>query len=99
MSDKNLDKILSNRDVPPVSSNLAARIIAAAAVQRNVPFYQIIIQEVLSMIVLPRPAYALAVCLFFGLIIGLQIQMGGETVETTSQDLFSFLEIQEGDWL
>jgi len=99
MSKQNIDQLLSKRGVPPVSSNLASRIIAAAEIQRDVPFYQIVIQEILSMIILPRPAYALAIFLFFGLIIGLQIQISGDTAEMSSQELFSFLEIQEGDWL
>ena len=98
MSHKDIDKMLLKREMPKASDDLAARIIAAAAVQKDVPFYQIVIQEILAMMILPRPAYALAVFLFIGLIVGLQVQMDTDTA-TISQELFSFLEVQEEDWL
>lgn len=98
MSNKDFEDVLLKRSVPPSSSNLASRIIEAAKVKNDVPFYQIIAHEVLSMIVLPRPAYVLATFLFIGLIIGLQIQIIPEA-NTATQNLFSFIEIQGEDWL
>lgn len=95
--DTNLNKILLKRDIPAPSSSLASRITTAATTtNQKAPLLDIIIKEVMGMIVIPRPAYALAACLVFGLIIGSQI---GVDTSVTTQDWFSFADIEEGDWL
>lgn len=93
--DTDLNNILHKNEVPPPSTNLAARIIEAATVQKETPFIHVAVQEIMNMIILPRPAYALATCLIFGLAIGFQI----DTEAVSVLDLFSFTEIEEGDWL
>lgn len=96
--DTRLNEILSKRDMPPPATNLASRIAEAAKIRKpgqSLP--DIIMQEIAAMIVIPRPAYAIAACLIFGLIIGSQI---GTDISLSAQDLFSFADItQEGDWL
>ena len=94
--DADLNKILLKRAMPAPNSNLVSRIAAAATINQKASLVGIIMQEVMGMIVIPRPAYALAVCLIFGLIIGSQI--GGD-ISVATQDWFSFADIEEGDWL
>ena len=98
--DTDLNNILSGRYVPPPSTNLASRIIAAANVNKDVPFVYVAMQEIMNMIVLPKPAYALTACLIFGLILGTQfgLQVDNDTISST-QDWFSFAQMEEGDWL
>lgn len=95
--DTDLNTMLNKRSVPPPSSNLASRIMEAARAEHKTPLIQSILRDIADMLILPKPAYALAACLVIGLVLGMQIEF--ENAATTTQDLFSFVEIEEGDWL
>lgn len=90
------NRILQKRSIPKPGNNLASRITAAATMQKHVPFHLIVMQEVMDMIVLPKPAYALAASLVLGLVVGFQIEMANDVA---IQDWFSFAQIEEEGWL
>jgi hypothetical protein len=91
---QDLDQILQRRFIPSPASNLASRIIEAAREpKKKRRFY--LVQEIFQMMEIPRPAYALAVCLVIGLVLGIQID---NAVNISEQDLLSFVEIDD-DWL
>lgn len=94
--DTKLNEILGKRVMTPPSTNLAARIIAAAEMRKNTPLIYIIIEEIAAMLVIPKPAYAVGACLVFGVMIGMEY---GVDTTMINQDLFSFIEVEEGDWL
>lgn len=100
--DKEITRILSARAAPPPPpADLNARIIAAAAQGREysvrrAPFWAQIVSDVQAMIVLPNPRLALAACLVFGIVAGVQ---AGEGLSILTQDWSAFLEINEGGWL
>lgn len=94
--DSGLNAILYKRAIPPCDSGLASRIIRAATRKEKTSLIDMIFQEMLTMMIVPRPAYALAVCLFLGLSLGLQID---SEAGMTPQDWFSFTDIEEGEWL
>ena len=88
--DTSLNRVLGKRKVYPPSSNLSERIIAAAAVKKDVPLWVIILQEFSAMFILSRPAYAMAFMLLFGIFLGLQ----GEVEQMyLAQDWLSFMSI------
>jgi hypothetical protein len=100
----NLDVILSNQKIVPPSTNLSARIIAAAAIKKNTPFWMIVMQEVSAMLYIPRPAYALAFSVILGVVLGLQGEVEQMiSAQDQAQDLFSFIQVEtdwtEGNWL
>lgn len=103
INDENLNQILKSRIVPPPSSNLSARIIARAEMNKKsgnaVPLYQVMIGEILAMVMMPRPAYALAFFLLFGVAVGVGMDL--DTL-TTTEDYFSFASVMDTDienWL
>jgi len=97
MSEKKFDHILTERFVPPPSTNLSERIISAALNSAQTkPFWVVCIEQFLDMFVIPRPAYALAFCILFGVVLGAQIPLESELY---TQDYFSFLTYNEGDLL
>jgi hypothetical protein len=91
-----LNRILHERHVPPAASNLAERIKSAATIEQNVPFYQVLLGKLTTMMIIPKPAYALAAILVMG--IALTSQMGGEQMgaqidlasNAAINDLFTF---------
>lgn len=91
-----MDNILNNRKIPTPSSNLSARIIAAATLRQNTPLWQIILEEVGAMFYIPKPAYAVAFCLVLGIVIGLQSEVEQASLITT--DWFSFINDTDIDW-
>lgn len=97
--DDDLNKILLNRNIPPQASNLAYRInqMALAGMSGNQELFNNLSfsQVIMRLFLIPRPAYAMAVFLFIGLVIGLY----ATNANTTSQEWFSFLDIQEEEWL
>lgn len=99
-NDEHLNNMLNKMEIPSPASNLAARIIDAATFEpkKQRPLWDRIIQEVMAMVILPRPAYAMALILLFAIILGLEIDM---LTTQTSEDLFSFIDMteEEGGWL
>lgn len=92
----NIDRLLKNRFVPNPSTNLSARIIAAAARHPDQPIWKITLNELSDMFLIPRPAYAIAACVFLGLVFALQIPVEQSAAQT---DYFSFLTFDNGGWL
>jgi hypothetical protein len=99
MNDNNdFDHFLNKRQVPAASSNLSRRIVSAAVEKRNnLPFYYRMMDEIMMMLYVPKPAYAFAFVLVLGIFIGLQMNVD-ETL-TSSDDLFSFTQIEQEEWL
>ena len=98
--DTKLNEILLKREIPQAGTNLASRIVTAAKSKERGSLVHQILREMSFMFLFPRPAYVAALCLVFGLVLGLQMQM--ETSDTDvfmTQDWLSFAEIDEGDWL
>lgn len=94
--EKSIDGMLKNRFVPNPSSNLSARIIAAAARHPERSFWEIFFSEFSDMFIMPRPAFALAACLLLGLALALQVPVE-QAIDQT--DYFSFLTFDDGGWL
>ena len=90
---KKLNDILRRREVPPPSSNLAYRITQAARSKTFTPVSWV--DELFSVFLFPKPAYATAFCLLVGLAIGLYVGSN----DAQAQDWFSFLETQEDEWI
>ena len=99
-----IDNFLQKRRITPPCTNLSARIIAAAAMKKDMPFWLVVLQEANSMFFIARPAYAVAFSLVLGIVLGLQgeIQQISQ-VDTSAQELFYFIDVEgdwtEGDWL
>lgn len=98
--DNKLDDVLTKREIPAPSSNLASRINLMAEqeliqklnnIQQNLSFSEL----VLKMFIIPKPAYATAFCLLFGLALGVY----GNNTDPVMQNWFSFLDIQQEEWL
>lgn len=98
--DTKLNEILLKREIPQASTNLAARISAAATSKERGSLINQILREMSFMFLFPKPAYVVAICLIFGLALGLQGQLETADVDAfMTQDLLSFADIDEGDWL
>lgn len=118
-SNEQLEALLSIRDVPEMRGDLESRILQASAAQLHVKrrqfnFIDAInkgINSVLDCVLLPSPAYAMAVVLIVGAVIGLysgaEIE-GGELVMSyanidVGDDMESFIMASEnfeyGDYL
>ncbi len=97
--DNKLDDLLIKRVIPDPSSNLANRINAMAEEalikKRNNVNNLSLSELVLRMFIIPKPAYVTAFCLAFGLTLGLY----GVSSDITTQDWFSFLSVQQEEWL
>lgn len=93
-----LEQILRERKIPTAATNLSARIIDAASLPNKKSFLERLLQEVGTMIILPRPAYVLGIALAFGLMIGAQVDIN-VTDDLSAVDWFAFSDIEEGDWL
>lgn len=97
---KSFESTLEQRFIPPASTNLSERIIAAASKRKDAPFIKVVLEELMDMFVLPRPSYALAFCVIFGLFLGAQIPLDHLFYEP---DYFSFLTLDPtlhgGEWL
>ena len=99
-----LDQLLKTRKTPEVPEYLSARIIAAAARQTQAvsrPVFEIakeFWEGVRARFTLPRPAYAFAVlALFvFGALIGSSADPLGFLPGVTTDDLASFMLIEDG---
>jgi hypothetical protein len=98
--DLKFNEILKRQKILPSSTNLSARIIAAAIIKKDTPLWTIIMQEINQMLYIPRPAYALAFSLILGIVLGLRYE-SSQIVEI--QDWFSLMEISndytDEDWL
>jgi len=98
--DTDFNKILEKQKIIAPSTNLSARIIAAANREENIPLWAIIMREFTTMFIIPRPAYAVALTLVFGLILGLQAEAEQFAL---SQDWLSFMDVSaystEENWL
>lgn len=95
-NDDELNRILMERAIPKPSSNLIYRISQHAEdMTRRKSNHISLMDQILRMLVIPKPAYATAVCLVLGLAIG--FYNGG--ADATSQDWFLFLELEEEGWL
>jgi len=83
------EMLLNNRPFEAASSNLAYRIINAAAVVRRAPDVTLTewLQEFLAFI-LPKPAFALATVLTLGIVIGFAIPALPPGGDTLSQNYF-----------
>ena len=103
-SDEQLEALLNMRDVPEMPGDLESRILQASASQlhikrRQFDFLDAInvinkgISSVLDCILLPRPAYAMAVVLIVGAVIGLYSGAGIEDGEL----VISYANIDVGD--
>ena len=96
IDDKRLESILMKRDIPAPSTNLAHRITAAAMPSKEKKFDKFsITEQLLRLLVIPKPAYATSLLLVLGIAIGFYTN----DTESLNQDWFSFLETQEEDWL
>ena len=70
-SDEKLNDMLRKLEVPAPSQNLNSRIVAEidiAPTDDSVPF----LQQILNSFIIPKPTYALAFSLTFGLVLGFQ---------------------------
>lgn len=98
-----IDHILLSRRAVDVPPGLAQRIINMAQPHKpKTEGWQDIWADIQAMFVIPRPAYALVLAAFFGLIIGLDYT--STTVDTSHNDFTSFLsadsgDLDEGNWL
>ena len=98
--DAKLNEVLLKREIPQASTNLASRIAMAAKSKERGSLVNQILKEMSLMFLFPRPAYVAALCLVFGLVLGLQLQLEtGDKDVFITQDLLSFADIDEGDWL
>ena len=100
--DTKLNEVLLKREIPQASTNLASRIAMATKSKERGSLVNQILKEMSLMFLFPRPAYVAALCLVFGLVLGLQLQLQLETGDADifiTQDLLSFADIDEGDWL
>ncbi len=100
-----LDQLLKTRKKPEVSAHLSAQIIAAAARERpavKIPAFVQVAKgfwtDMQAQLTLPRPAYAFAVlALFiFGALIGSSADPIGFLPGVTTDDLASFMLIEDG---
>lgn len=94
--DRELDRILSKREMVSPASNLSSRIVAAAKSRQNISIWDRFVNEIMEMLLIPRPAYVLAAFLVIGLFIGLGVESDSAA---SVQDWLSFAEIDEGEWL
>ena len=97
-----LNELMQARGVPEMRSNLAERIIEAAAREkskgRSAPqAWWIAFNEAF---LLPQPAYVMAVLLVLGIVMGLGFDLS-TTVEgeTVSSFIYTAETVTEGDWL
>ncbi len=95
----NLERILHERHVPAASTNLAARIKTSAKVTQDIPFYQSLLNDITSIMIIPKPAYALAAMLVLGVFIGVEMNTGTDMALSSTDDLFAFADIEQGGWL
>jgi len=104
------------RKAPDVPSHLSAQIIAAAArmeqgvkseVKSEGSYLAVLLSDIRAMLVVPRPAYAMAFVLVIGLSLGAMgsvesIAPGGATGELSSfmliEDRFVASEFTGGEW-
>jgi hypothetical protein len=96
MTGNDLENILSRRAVEPPATNLSSRIVEATKPREAGSFSGGIWNDIMTMFVLPKPAYVLSACLIIGLFIG---ALPEQDHVTATQDLFSFIEVQEDNWL
>jgi hypothetical protein len=95
---KDYNRLLNERYVPAASTDLSRRIIRAAAEKRqNIPLYQRIMEEIYMMLYIPQPAYAFAFVLAIGIIIGFQVTADDSLI--SSEDFFSFTQLEQEEWL
>ncbi|PZQ45441.1 MAG: hypothetical protein DI551_07395 [Micavibrio aeruginosavorus] len=94
--DKDLNRWLSLRAMPPSSGDLAERIIHAAVSQIREKTKLSFWAEVASMITIPHPSVAVATGLVLGLVVGMQT---GDGLFAIQDDWSSFLYVNEGGWL
>jgi hypothetical protein len=98
-----IDHILLSRRPVEVPEGLAQRIINMAQPRKpKTERWEDIWMDIQAMFVIPRPAYALVLAAFFGLIIGLDYT--STTVDASHNDFTSFLsadnaDLDEGNWL
>lgn len=102
-----LDILLRRRRVPEPSSDLVARIVAAADQRRQKPgffhYFSEFVSEFGAMLAVPKPAFALAAFLLIGLSAGLFVDRFSVLPRLTPEDLAMFMTIEDrfvaGEWL
>ena len=97
--DKKFDDLLNQHHVPQPASNLAQRICDAATLEevKSTSWFDNFLFELNRLFVIPRPAYAIATCLIFGALIGLQLDMSA--MSAGSDVTFLEIDFYEGEWL
>lgn len=66
-----LDQLLNSLPVPPMSSHLNQRILAAAKVDDGIPVG--LFSQLFGNLMIPKPNYALACSMLFGILLGWQV--------------------------
>lgn len=102
--DKELEKILQSRTIPPMRGTLTARIIGAAdnMEQQGIPAFDAWRHVFREALILPRPAFALGLVLLLGLVLGYggDLYFPAEAQDQVSDYLFMAEHVlDEGEWL
>lgn len=96
IKDKDLDNILMNRQCPEPSLNLSHRIMASAKKATSGAWDSLTLtQTMVRLFIIPKPAYVTACLLCIGVLLGVSMQGS----DVSNQDLFTFLDVEQEEWL
>ena len=97
MEQDELDGLMRRRYAPKAPKDLAERIIhAAISGIQDIQAPRNIWAEIGMMFALPHPRVVVAMSILIGVVIGFQT---GDGLAPLGQDWFSFLDVNEGEWL
>jgi hypothetical protein len=82
---------MKERNIPHHRSNLESRILAAAVPFKKTSMWSQIAYEFFAVFVIPKPAYAMAVLIVFGVALGLQIDMQSADALVTNSGSFEMI--------